>query len=669
MPVTRFETVLRRPLADGRAFGNVGPYEELRGRLRFAVDPTHPANADITDLELAPRNAQGRVEFAADVSILLPVDRARASGRLILDVVNRGNTVAVPNFNHATRPVFGPDSDPDPPIDTGDGFLMRRGDVVASCGWQCDVPELPGLFRLYAPEARDPAGGPLRGRVYVNLQSAEDAPHLLLSDRGHLAYPAAALDEPEAVLLVRDQLDGPPTTIPRSRWRFARLVDGRPVPDPRHVCLEGGFERGRLYQLAYTAAGAPVLGLGLAALRDGVSWLKYGRRDEGNPAAGALRWAYAYGRSQTGRLLRTFLYWDLNRDEEGREALDGVLANVAGGMRGEFNQRFGQNSKDRPQMMAHVFPSADVPTKDPVTGHTDALHQRLDARGSRLKVFYTNTSAEYHRGDASLVHTDPDGLRDVTPGLRTRVYHFTGTEHGLGVWPPADAVAAPADPSGWIERSQQLRCTLNYSRLLRACLVNLDRWVREGVEPPPNRHPRLDDGTAVPPEALVKTFDRIPGARYPRHHARARRLDFGGGPGLRIVTQAPPREGPAFGTLVAAVDTDGNEVAGIALPEVRVPLAAYTGWNLRHPDIGGAEQLLYFAGATLPFAWSRREREAAGDPRPSVEERYASRQAYLEQVRRAALDLVAERHLLEEDVELSVTLAARTWDWLAAGSR
>ena len=666
MPVTQLDLALRRPLADGRSFGDVGPYEELKGRLRFAVDPTHAANARITDVERAPRNRDGRVEFAADVAILLPVDPTRGNGRLIVDVVNRGNTVSVPNFNHASRPVFGPDTDPHPPVDVGDGFLMRRGYTVLSCGWQCDVPELPGLLRLYAPEARGADGRPLRGRVYVNLQAPEAVPHFLLSDRGHLAYPAADLEEPNAALLVRDQLDGPPQAIARSRWRFGREADGRVIADPRYVWLKGGFEKGRLYQVAYTVVGAPVLGLGLAAVRDAASWL---RHEPSSPAAGAVRRAYAYGRSQTGRFLRTLVYWDLNLDEQGREAFDGIIANVAGGMRGEFNQRFGQNSKDRPQMMAHVFPSTDVATTDPVTATTDALHRRLDARGSPLKVFYTNTSAEYHRGDASLVHTDPDGLRDVAHGPHTRVYHFAGTEHGLGVWPPTDTTVIAADPSGWRERSQSLRGTIDYGRLLRACLVHLDAWVTAGVEPPPSRHPRVDDGTAVPPEALAKTFDRIPGACFPRHHARPRRLDFGADPELRVMGQIPPREGPRFGSLVSAVDDDGNEVAGIAVPEVRVPLASHTGWTLRHPDTGGAEQLLVFAGGTLPLPATRRAREASGDPRASIEERYASREIYLDRVRDAARELVAARYLLPEDVELSVARASRLWDWLAARDR
>ena len=661
MPVTHFDVALRRPLAQGRAFGEAGAYEELKGRLRFAIDPRHPANARITDVALAPRNRDGRVEFAADVSILAPVDRARASGRVIVDVVNRGNTVTVPNFNHATRPVFGAGADPDPPIDVGDGFLMRRGYVVVSCGWQCDVPEISGLFRLHAPPALD-GGRPIRGRIYVNLQAPEPVPHFLLSDRGHLAHPAADPDERDAVLLVRDQLDGPAQTIPRARWRFARATSAGVMEDARYVWLEGGFEKGRLYQVAYTAVGAPVLGLSFAAVRDCASWLKH---DPTSPAAGHARWAYAYGRSQTGRFLRTLVYWDLNLDEQGREALDGIIANVAGGMRGEFNQRFGQNSKDRPQMMAHVFPSTDTPTTDSATGRTDALHARLDARGSRLKVFYTNTSAEYHRGDASLTHTDPDGRRDVGHGPFTRVYHFAGTEHGVGIWPPTDTTPVAADPSGWVERSQNVRNTLNYCRLLRACLVNLDRWVTEGVEPPPSRHPRLDDGTAVAPESLAKVFERIPHAHYPRHHARAGRRDFGGDPELRVLTRMPPREGASFGTLVSAVDDDGNEVSGIALPEIRVPLAAYTGWSLRHPDIGGAEQLLYFAGATLPFARTREERANSSDPRPSIAERYTSREDYLERVRKAALELVGTRYLLEEDVEVSVAFAARIWDWLA----
>ena len=625
MPVTRFETTLRLPLADGRAFGAVGPYEELKGRLHFAIDPGHAANRAITDVGRAPRNAAGRVEFAADVSMLLPVERARAGGRLMVDVVNRGNTVTVPNFNHATRPTFVAGSDPNPPIDVGDGWLMRHGFTVLSCGWQCDLPPgIPGLLRLHAPEARDGDGRRLTGRVYVQLQAPADVDAFMLSDRGHEPYEAIDLAQPDAVLVVRDQLDGEVTVIPRERWRFR---------DVRHIELDGGFTKGRIYQCVYTAVGARVLGLGMAALRDAAAWMKQGPSTEGHPGV-AISHAYAYGRSQTGRLLRTIVHHDVNVDEGGRRAFDGIIANVAGAMLGEFNDRFGQNSKDRPSMMDHLEPT------------------HVEPRGG-LKVFYTNTSFEYHRGDASLIHTDASGMRDVEPGPDVRVYHFTGTEHGTGLWPPTDTTTVAADPREFPEKSLHLRSVVNYGRIMRALLTRLDRWATDGTPPPPSRVPRIADGTAVDPSDLGKAFARIPGARYPVHHDRPQRRDF---------TTLPPKDGPTYGTRVSAVDDDGNERAGIAVPEVAVPLATHTGWNLRHPDIGGADQMLYFAGATLPFARTRADRERSGDPRPSIEERHRSRDAYLAAIRAAALALVAAGYMLEDDVDTSLTYAGRFWD-------
>jgi hypothetical protein len=626
MPANRFEITLRRPLADGRAFGAVGPYEELKGRLHFTVDPTHASNRAITDLDRAPRDASGRVAFASDVSLLLPVDRAKASGRLIVDVVNRGNIVTVPNFNHATRPNLVPGCDPNPPIDVGDGWLMRHGWAVLSCGWQCDLPPgVPGLLRLEAPEPLDASGRRITGRVYVQLQAPVAVDAFMLSDRGHEPYEAADLEQRDAVLIVRDQLDGEITVIPREQWRFR---------DREHIELDGGFTKGRIYQCVYTAVGAKILGLGMAALRDAAAWMKYGGAAGGNPAVGVIRRAHAYGRSQTGRLLRTLVHHDLNVDEAGRRAYDGIIANVAGAMLGEFNDRFGQNSKDRPSMMDHLEPTHAEP------------------RGG-LKVFYTNTSFEYHRGDASLIHTDVGGMRDQEPGPDVRVYHFTGTEHGTGLWPPTDTTPVAADPRGLTERSQHLRSVVNYGRLLRALLVHLDRWAADGMLPPPSRVPRIADGTAVDPSELGKAFERIPGARYPIHHDRPQRRDF---------TTLPPKDGPTYGTRVSAVDDDGNERAGIPVPELSVPVATHTGWNLRHPDIGGADQLLYFAGTTLPFARTRAEREKVGDPRPSIAERYRSRDDYLARVREAAKALAAEGYLLDEDIDTSLAYAARFWD-------
>ncbi|MBI4220223.1 MAG: hypothetical protein HY682_08790 [Chloroflexi bacterium] len=662
MPVTAFTLAFRRPLADGRSWGDVGPYEELRGELRFAIDPGHSANEGITDIRLAPRDRAGRVEFSADVSVLLPVDRKRGNGRMVLDVVNRGNRVALPNFNRATRPVIDAETPVDVLVDAGDGFLMRLGYVVVACGWQKDAPSFPALITLHGPDAVNADGSPIRGRVYSQLQSPVDTHNFLLSDKGHMAYPAVDVDEREAFMEVRDEPDGGAEPVPRAFWRFGRIDEGGSfVRDSNYVCSKEKFKKGRLYQIVYTTAGARILGLSFAALRDVTSWVKHGAPGVESPAP-ATRYAYAYGRSQTGRFLRTYIHNDFNLDEEDREALDGVIANVAGGMRGEFNQRFGQNSKDRNNMLVQLFPFSSTPTTDPETEETGSLHSRLDARGSELKVFYTNTSAEYHRGDASLSHTDPAGTRDVDPGPNTRVYHFAGTEHGLGMWPPTDTSAAGELGA---DRSQNLRNVIDYNPLLRACLVNLDRWVSEGIEPPPSRHPRIDDGTAVPVERLQEVFDRIPGAVYPRHHAHPRRRDFGVLESREQVSTLPPKAGSAYGSLVSSVDPDGNEVSGIRLPEVSVPLATTTGWTLRHSDVGGETQLLMFAGATLPFAPTRSARLKNGDPRPSIQERYPTRESYLNLVREAGRKLVAERYLLEEDIEACVQRASMYWDRFA----
>ena len=660
MPVSGLDIRFRRPLADGRSWGDVGPYEEIRGTLRFSIDPENAANTRITDAHRAARDSAGRVEFSSDVSIILPADRSKGSGRLMLDVVNRGNRVALPNFNSAERLAIDPGVSADADISLGNGFLMERGYTVVACGWQGDTPAFPALITMDGPDAEDDKGSPLVGKVYTQLQSVEDTHNFLLSDKGHRAYPAYDMNEADARLEVRDMPDGPARLVPRSFWRFGRIgADGTYVADPDYICAEGKFEKGRLYQIVYTTIGAPVLGLSFAGLRDCVSWFKYGSHDAGSPID--ISYAYAYGRSQTGRYLRTYIYNDFNRDEQGREALDGIIANVAGGMRGEFNQRFGQNSKDRNNMLTQLFPFSSVEQADPETGVTDSLHRRLDARGSPLRVFYTNTSAEYHRGDASLIHTDPDGRVDVDPGPNVRVYHFTGTEHGTGTWPPTDT----SDSGEGVSRTQNMRSTIDYTPLLRACLENLDRWVAEGVEPPRSCHPKVDDGTAVPPIRLRGVMDAIPGTNYPRRHPLPHRRNYQLRSDVEQVTKMPPDVGKVYGSMVPDVNSDGNEVAGITLPEISVPLAAHTGWNLRHPDIGGETQPLMFAGGIIPFAKSEEERSASGDPRPSISERYASKEDYLARVRQAAEALVAERHLLEQDVETCLAQAVKFWDWFA----
>ena len=660
MPVSGLDIRFRRPLADGRSWGDVGPYEEIRGTLRFAIDPENDANMRITDAGRAAKDSDGMVEFSSDVSIILPADPSRGSGRLMLDVVNRGNRVALPNFNSFKQPTIDAGVSEDADISLGNGFLMESGYTVVACGWQGDTPELPALITMDGPDAEDERGNPLVDRVYTQLQSVDDTHNFLLSDKGHRAYPAYDMNESAARLEVRDMPDGPASLVPRAFWRFGRIEDdGTYVADPDYICAEGKFEKGRIYQIAYTTVGAPVLGLSFAGLRDCVSWFKYGSRSAGSPID--ISYAYAYGRSQTGRYLRTYIYNDFNRDEQGREALDGIIANVSGGMRGEFNQRFGQNSKDRNSMLAQLFPFSSVEQTDPETGVTDSLHRRLDERGSPLRVFYTNTSAEYHRGDASLIHTDPDGTTDVDPGPSVRVYHFTGTEHGTGTWPPTDT----SDSGEGVSRTQNMRSTIDYTPLLRACLENLDRWVAEGVDPPQSRHPRIDDGTAVPPARLRNVMDAIPGANYPSRHPLPHRRDYQLRAGVEQVTKMPPKVGKVYGSLVPNVDSDGNETAGITLPEISVPLAAHTGWNLRHPDIGGETQPLMYAGATIPLTKSKDERGASGDPRLSISERYSSKGEYLARVKQAAESLVAERHLLEQDIDTCLAQAGKFWDRFA----
>ena len=660
MPVSGLDITFRRVLEDGRSWGDVGPYEEIRGTLRFAIDPESAANVRITDVGLAPRSANGAVEFSSDVSVILPMDRSKGSGRLMLDVVNRGNRVALPNFNSAGRLAIDPGVSVDADISLGNGFLMERGYTVVACGWQGDTPDMPALITMEGPDAVDVQRNPLTGKVYTQLQSVEDTHNFLLSDKGHRAYPAFDMYEAEARLEVRDMPDGVARLVPRSFWRFGRIEnDGTYFADPNYICAGAKFEKGRLYQIVYTTIGAPVLGLSFAALRDCVSWFKYGA--EGSKPPIDIGYAYAYGRSQTGRYLRTYIYNDFNRDELGREALDGIIANVAGGMRGEFNQRFGQNSKDRNNMLTQLFPFSSSVLTDPETGVTDSLHRRLDERRSPLRVFYTNTSAEYHRGDASLIHTDPDGTVDVDPGEKARVYHFTGTEHGTGTWPPTDT----SDSGEGVSRTQNMRSTIDYTPLLRACLENLDRWVAEGVEPPPSRHPRIDDGTAVAPRKLRAVMDAIPRSNYPRRLPIPHRRNYELRTDVEQVTKMPPVVGKAYGSLVPEVNSDGNEVAGITLPEIAQPLAAHTGWNLRHPDIGGAAQPLMFAGGTLPFSSDLESRMSSSDPRPSISERYASKDDYLARVRSAADSLVIERYLLDQDVETCVAQAAKFWDQFA----
>src|SRR5215831_17726275 len=489
MAVLSCEITSRHAFADGRAFGTVGPYEQLNGTMHFAVDPTHALNRGITDLHLAPRDANGLVRFAADVCILTPVDPHRGKHRPVFDVPNRGNRLALWLFNRAPRPAL-----PSAPLDPGDGFLMHHGYTVVWGGWQHDVPAVDGLMRIQVPEAQS-AAGHISGKVLVKLQPNAPSHVQWLADRLHRPYPTSALQDPDAMLLVRETEEAPPEVIPRSAWAFARLDAGQVVPDASHSYLASWFVPGKVYQVLYTTTGAPVIGLGLLTPRDLIAFLRYGTAQEGNPCAGDVQYAYAFGASQSGRYLRQFLYLGLNEDEQERLVCDGFLVHIAGGKRGgDFNQRFGQPSGTLHPSLSDLFPFTDTAQTDPETGRTDGLLERLAARQKLPKIFFTHSSTEYWRGDASLSHTDVQGTRDVPPSASVRIYHYAGTQHASGTLPLTDT--NPIDGS----RGQHLFNCVDYTPLLRAALVRLDRWVTAQEAPPPSRHPCLADGTAVPPE-------------------------------------------------------------------------------------------------------------------------------------------------------------------------
>jgi hypothetical protein len=651
MPVTALDVTTRSLVLDGRPFGAAGAYEKLAGTLRFAVDPDHPANAPVCDLGRVPRNAEGRVEFSADFYLLRPAEAGRGNGSLLLDVPNRGRKVALGMFNSAVRA-----PDPTAAEDFGNGFLMRHGYTVAWVGWQLDVPKQDGLMAMDVPRARG-----VSGLVRCEFRPNAPADVLPLADRYHIPYPAAELDDPAARLSVREHAGAPATAIPRSGWRFARRHDGTLVADASHAHLEGGFAPGRIYDLVYRAVDPPLVGLGFLTVRDTASFLRWTPTADGNPCAGTLERAYVFGVSQSGRFLRHLLYLGLDEDEQGRLAFDAVVPHVAGGRRGEFNMRFGQASLNAQEAMGSLFPFTDEMQTDPVTGQRDGLLARLETRGRRPRILAINTSAEYWRGDASLVHTDVEGRRDVAPAAGGRLYLFAGAQHTPGAMPPP-----PADPNTG-GRGIHPFSVVDYAPLLRAALANLDRWVRDGVEPPPSAVPRLADGTAVSPESVSTRVATSPGARVPDRVTRVARLDFGPGAARGIVTELPPKVGAQFHAVVPAVDADGNETPGIRPVELAAPLATFLGWNPRHPEQGAPGDLMAMMGSTLPFARTRAERERRGDRRASIDERYGSRAAYLAAVRAAAEALVAARHALGEDIDPMVTRAGELWDLLERG--
>ncbi|HEY5619948.1 MAG TPA: alpha/beta hydrolase domain-containing protein [Vicinamibacterales bacterium] len=603
--VTRVEIISRADLS-------YAGYEKIVGRVFFAVDPADPRNAVIADIDKAPRNANGRVEFSADFYAVRP--KTGGNGVAIVDVVNRGNRVTR-MFNRVTA-----GSDPD----VGDGFLLRRGFTVIAIGWEFDLPAGGDLLRIRVPAA-DGATGIVRTLMEVDRR----APTVRLSE-DLPAYPPVDPAGSDTALTVRDRLSDAPQAIPRTQWQLSGDV----------VSLDGGFEPGRVYEIAFRVANPPVAGLGLAAVRDIASWAKHAP-DAVTPA----KYVYGHGQSQTGRFLREFLYLGFNADEQERLVFDGVIAHIAGGARIDINRR--GSTPTAGNALVGTFPFSDRAQRDPVTGVTEGLLENDRARRHQPKLFLTNSSVEYWIDTgraAALIHTTPDGTRDAALGDNVRAYLFAGAQHTPGPFPPAAG-----------GRGQQRANPLDYTLSLRALLVALDRWVKDGVAPPPSRHPRFADRTLVRAQALA--FPAIPEVQSPRIVAPGRRA-------ANALLPSSGGEGAVQPLLVSQVDADGNEMAGIRLPEVAVPLATYTGWNFRNPQLGGIGRLVGNTGSYVPFARTQAEREARRDPRPSIDERYPSRGDYLAKVRQVTEALVRDRYMLAEDVDTVVNRASEHWELL-----
>lgn len=654
--LVRFEVTERSAVLQGKAFGATGAYERIVGRAYFEVDPNAPANQLIANIKRARRNDHGQVAFFADFYVISPVDPKKGNGTLLFEVGNRGRKSLLTAFSRAKSSF-----DPRTAGEFGDGLLLEQGFTLAWVGWQFDVPREPPLMSVTVPVASD-SGGPITGLVRSDYVPDEKIHSFSLGDRAFLPYPAVDLDDPSDTLTERDLSEGPRRLIPRSEWQFAREENGRAVPDAKSVYRAAGFEPGRIYEVVYRSQDPAVSGLGMAAVRDFVSFFKGGGRSAAmgplDSVRASVKRTLGFGSSQSGRFLRTFLYFGLNQDERGQRVFDGIWAHVAGGGRGSFNHQFAQPSRDaRPFFNfiypTDIFPFTEAEQIDPETGITDGLLKRTLDSGAVPKIFYTNTSYEYYGRAASLSHTSIDGSRDVPLTKGSRLYVFSGGNHGAGTVPPGR--------SG----TQYLENANDYEWFMHALLMAMQKWLAEDRTPPSSVFPKIANRELALPRNVV--FPAIPGVSFPTRIHRVFRLDFGETfRSAGIVTIEPPKMGKEFPTLVMQVDKDGNEIAGLKTPQVEVPLGTHTGWNLRDPAVGAPDEMYSMKGSYFPFARTRSERVQRGDPRPSVAERYPGREEYVGRIRSSARRLVEQGYVLERDLSAILKLANDEWDFVMA---
>ncbi len=611
-----------------------GAYERIEGRVRFGMNPKLPANRIVRDLDLAQLNAAGEAESEADFYILQPTDAAKGNGTVLFEVSNRGGKGMLSRFNLARGG-----------SDFGDEWVMKQGYTLVWLAWEWDIPATnrPQLH-FTAPHYR--ANAPAEGLVRSEFTPEKGGTTMPLGDRTQDAIPVG---KPMA-LYVRSGTDASPRVIPKENYLLAS--NGRSVEMP------GGFEAGMLYEFVYQGKDPVVAGAGLAAVRDFISYLKYGAEASGwSGARPSVKLAIGFGISQSGRWLREFLYDGFNADENGRKVFDGVWADVAGAGRGSFNFRYAQPSRDGWAYMnvfypTDLFPFTDTDETDPITGKIGGLLDRARAARVLPKTFFTNDSSEYWGRVASLIHITADGKRDAAISPETRIYFMAGVQHF-----PRNLPLTKQGTAYDIN-------VVDHRPVQRALLAALEAWVKDNVAPPASVYPHLAEGQLTTVAGLK--FPAIEGVAWPQHPRVARRLDFGPEFESRgIILQEPPKVTGAFPVLVPQVDADGIDLGGVRMPEVSVPLATMTGWNLRAAGRGAAQEIAEFYGSTFPLAKTKDAREAVHDPRLSIAERYASREDYLKRAGAAADELIRRRFVMPQDRDFVLERAARLWDTLA----
>lgn len=654
--VARLEILNREPFAEGRIYDESGAYEIIEGRLHYSVDPNDPANRRIVDLALAPRDDEGRIAFSGDFLLLTPLDPARGNRRLLYDVTNRGSLVALHLFNDAS---FG--NTPETAADAGNGFLLEQGYSLLWSAWNWDVVPGDGRLQIDLPIATED-GEIITGAVAAEIAPLDNRQYMPVAWGNSRGYPPSVWDDPAARLTVRTAPMAERTEVPRDLWRFAHITLPGAADGMVALVLDERFHAGALYELVYEAKEPRVVGLGLAAIRDAISFFRYETADrEGtlNPLADGdgptAERALIFGASQSGRVIQHMLWEALHIDEAGRSVFDAAFIHVAGGGKGSFNHRFAQTTRHPSHWEDHlypadVFPFTNQPQEDPITGQRAGLLDRARATGQVPLIFHTTTSTEYWTRAASLLHSDVTGGRDLPPEENTRIYFLAGMKHTA---------------SGFGRRAGYAHCgnPADYRPALRALLLALDAWASKGEAPPPSRVPSLADGSLGSVEAYRAAFPALADIRLPSGNLRPPRLDLG--PRFAsdgIADRQPAEPGEPFVTLVPQPDADGIDRGGIRLPEIAVPLGSYQGWNLLPTGGGTWERLGRWRGSFLPFAATEAEREVGGDPRASLAERYASRAAFLEATRAAARELIDHRLLLRRDMVGLLGRAGRAYD-------